>query len=190
MTESLLTEGVSKTYLPELVGEDKKFKDVESLARGKYEADVHINILEKRLDDLRADYLKMHEESQARAKLEDLIKQYDDLKQSNGTTPSPIREPVQPKQPEIDFDSLIDSKIQQREFTRKQDENFNTVKAKLTERFGDSYPNLIKEKISELGLSAQDADSLARKSPTAFFNTLGIDLNKKARDIPSPSTIY
>jgi len=65
----------SKNYLAELVGEGKKFKTQEDLARGKAESDAYIKILEKRSDELRNDYLKLRDDYSSRAKLEEVVDQ-------------------------------------------------------------------------------------------------------------------
>ena len=65
----------NKDYLAELVGEGKKFKTDKDLARGKYEADLYVKTLERQLDELRNDHLKLREDYTARAKLEELLGQ-------------------------------------------------------------------------------------------------------------------
>jgi len=40
-------EMMRKKLLEELVGEDKKFKDTQALAKGKYQADLYVSILKE-----------------------------------------------------------------------------------------------------------------------------------------------
>src|SRR3990167_9931986 len=66
-------------YLKLLTGPGGKFYDpdekmaLQKLSRGKYEADAFIPILEKRLDEIRKDYVKTREENIAGAKLQELL---------------------------------------------------------------------------------------------------------------------
>src|SRR5712672_125043 len=109
MTESL-TEGAepsleldpTKEYLQELVGDGKKFKSPEDLARGKYEADSYIKILERRLDEMRDDYKKVRGEADTAKRLDDLINQ---LSKSPSETP-PAKEERQPSFDPKQLDSL------------------------------------------------------------------------------------
>jgi len=82
MADSLLDSNDSpqldsnKAYLEQLVGDGKKFKTAEDLARGKAESDSFIEIMKVRMDELRADHLRLREEHQASAQLKDLIDNY------------------------------------------------------------------------------------------------------------------
>ena len=182
MNETLLAEtntpGVdpNKDYLAELVGDGKKFKTEKDLARGKYEADLYVKTLERQLDELRSDYLKMREDSTSRAKLEELIGQLEAKQNQQLSSITPPANEVKDK-PGIDpteLKSLVSSSIQEYEMTKKQQDNFNIVKEKLKEQFGDNYQTALKNQISELGLTEEDVNSLARKSPAAFFKTMGL----------------
>lgn len=190
MTEqSLLGDNPTepKDYLAELVGETKKFKDAEALAKGKYEADRFIELKNKQFDDLREDYLKLVEESKSRAKLEELIDQLENRSVSS-TTPLATTENRQPTFKPEDIENLVSKKITENETARRQQSNFDIVKAKLTERFGDNYAPAVRERISVLGLSEQDFNDWARKSPTAVINALGInETNRETYQAPPQS---
>ena len=167
-----------KDYYEELVGTGKKFQDQKALARGKFEADMHIKTLEIKMDQLRADYLKEREENVAKAKLEELRDQILNHKVSN--------EPVNtdPKKPEMDLD-LIDTRVSERyKALREQDkeqENFEFVKDKLTKRFGSNYKNQIKDTIQELDLTEDEVNSMARRRPKALLKALGADEQPQQR---------
>lgn len=164
----------SKNYLEDLVGDGKKFKSVEDLARGKAEADLYIETLNKRSDQLREDYLKMREEATAQAKLQDLIDRLE-----NRTTPQlPVESPERQPTPSFDpskLPSLIREESIKLENERKADTNFKQVQNKLKEQFGNNAQQVLQERMNSLDLSIEDINSLARKSPTAFYNTLGLN---------------
>jgi len=182
------TIDTNKNYLQELVGEGKKFKSPEELARGKAESDLYIKHLERGRDELREDYLKLREESVARQKLEELIGQLESKTQQ----PTPSADTQKPDgniQPQYDskaIESLVSSKIQEHELTRKQEQNFNAVRAKLQERFGTNYQASLKTQIDSLGLTEDFINDLARKHPTVLFKTLGIDAPVQRENFQSP----
>jgi hypothetical protein len=173
----------NKDYLQELVGEGKKFKSPQELARGKAESDEYIKILERRSDELRNDYLRLRDESTSRARLEELIDQLQ--KQStqpvtSNNQPSVNEPPLGKPDPNnsrerAEIESLVSSKILEHEATKKQQENFELVRNKLKERYGSNYQNLLKEQLNTLGLSEDFANDLARRHPNVLFKTLGLD---------------
>jgi hypothetical protein len=179
----------NKDYLSELVGEGKKFKTVQDLARGKFEADVYIDTLTKRQDEINTDYRRVLEESKAQAKLQDLIDRLEIAKIDNNT-PSPVMNDLE-KKPAVDMNeikSLIQTEIVQTKQQDKETENFNQVQRKLKEQFGSNYQTVLKEQMESLELTAEDIDRLAKKSPTAFFNTLGLNQQTTQNQLTPPRT--
>jgi hypothetical protein len=166
----------SKNYVEELVGEDKKFKSVADLARGKYESDLYIQTLERQKDALREDYLKLREDYNARAKLEEIL---DQMKNQNNIDDAGTNSVENNVTPPPDLDSLFDTKLQQYEVRKKQEENLRLAQKTLREKLGDNYQSTIKQRISELDLDESYIEDLARKSPKALFKTLGIDQPKQ-----------
>lgn len=177
----------SKNYLAELVGEGKKFKTNEELARGKAEADLYIQTVNKRADQLRDDYLQLREQLNARdseetaqAKFEELLARYE----VNRTPPQlPVETPERKPTPfdPSKLDSLIEEKLLKTEANRKAQTNFTEVQKKLKEQLGSNYQSILQDKMNELDLTTEDINALARKSPTAFFNTL--QLNQQTENI-------
>jgi hypothetical protein len=179
----------NKNYLEELVGEGKKFKTIEDLARGKYESDVYIDTLTRKQDEINKDYRRVLEESKTQATLKDMIAQMQTQYQQPHLEPQNTP-PVNDK-PVIDRDelrSLISNEIVETQRQRKEQENFSTVQKKLTEQFGPNYQEVLKRQMDTLELSAEDIDRLAKKSPTAFFNTLGLNQQPIKTNIAPPRT--
>lgn len=166
---------MNKDYLQELVGEGKKFKTPQDLARGKFEADQYVEVLKKRSDELRADFLRVSEENKAKAKLEELIDQMKNQQRQTSSDTPPANDERQPAIKPEDLESLIDSRMSARETEAKARQNFKIVQDKLKERFGNNYQNALNEQIENLGLTVDDVNTLARKSPAAFFKTMGLD---------------
>jgi hypothetical protein len=164
----------NKDYLNELVGDNKKFKDVQALARGKAESDAYINSLTMRMDELRTDYLSLREEVNKRATVEELI---DRMKQpaSRDEPETKATEPQQYKPDPRDIENLVDSKLTQRERERLEKQNMDIVRSKVRERYGNDYVTKFTQHLDDLGLEVSDIDYIARHSPKAALRTLGLD---------------
>jgi hypothetical protein len=174
-----------QNYLAELVGEGKKFRDTEALAKGKYEADAFIALKNKQFDSLSSDYLKLREEAQTRAKLEDLLAQLDEKQLSSSRLPTAKEEPRElPTQKPEDIQALVSREIAKNELARQQQANLNVVKAKLTERFGDNYAPAVRERIEALGLTEQRFNEWAREAPQAVINALGTEQPRETFQSP------
>lgn len=175
----------NKNYLEELVGEGKKFKTVEDLARGKYEADLFVETLRNQTDELRNDYLRVQEENAAKARLEELIAQ---LRQPNqgGDNTQTANTGNTPKPQEHNLDELISSKFEEIEMRRKQSANFREVQNKLKEKFGDQSQAFLKEQMENLGLTPKFVNDLARNHPSVFYKTMGIEDQVKPGTFQTP----
>ncbi len=193
MIDNLLAEDLepqidpNKDYLSELVGDGKKFKTVQDLAKGKYLSDTYIKTLEKTKDQLREDYLKLDADYKARAKLEELIDQLDKSKQQQSNNDD--TKIVNDKKPEIDpqqIESLVDSRIKKNKVLEREQENFNKVKERLKEKFGVNYQAALNEQIENLELTVDYVNDLAKRSPTAFFNALRLDEQEKEDSFQTP----
>lgn len=173
MTTETLLDNVNPnepaSYLTELVGDGKKFKTSEDLAKGKFMSDSMIETLKRQQDELRADYLKLKDESDSRARLETLIEQLDARKALSGNPPLVTDVKKEPVIDHKQIESLVSSEYQKQEQARKETDNFNLVKSKLKEQFGDKFPDVLKTQYENLGINAEYAERLARTAPEAFL---------------------
>jgi hypothetical protein len=181
MTDSLF-EGAdnaldpNKDYLAELVGDGKKFKTPQDLAKGKYEADNYVSLLTKKLDQLRDDYTKLDTDYKARAKLEELMdKHFNSQQQSSSETNLTANDRDKPGIDPKQIEELVDTRIKQTKQFEREQANLSKVKDKLVERFGSNYQTILNERIESLELSAEDVNALAKKSPTALFKALELE---------------
>ncbi len=178
----------NKDYLNEFVGEGKKYKDENALAKAYANADITIELFKKRMDEVNAENARLLEESRAQAKLQDLI---DRLEKSPSAKNDDLDTDENDQKPVFDprqIEDLVSKKIQETEAQKKAQSNYNTVESKLKERFGNNYSNILKERANELGLSLEDVNSLAMKSPTAFFNTMGLNESKQIDTFSPPAS--
>lgn len=165
-------------YVQAQVGENKKFKTVEDLAKGKYESDRHISNLEKELSEMRA-------ELNTRLGVKDLLEQMRNTQ--NRTQPTP--EPSLGNQPEIldesndgDIETLIEKKLNARDALRQAERNEKEVQEQLKQTFGTEYIKVLKQKTEELGETPESMTALARKNPKLFLAIIGAVQQKKPRN--------
>lgn len=166
-----------KNYLEELVGEGKKYKSPEDLAKSKLHADNTIKQRERELEELRSDFLKLREAQQSGMSQKDFIDQLKTVVQSTSRDQT-INTNDDTKVPQFktaeELESLIDNRLRKKESESIQTKNFNEVKNKLVEAYGNSHASILQRKLDDLGLSVETADTLARTSPKAFLNALGV----------------
>lgn len=189
MTDSLLppTEpklDLTKSYLNDLVGPDKRYDSPESLARAKYHADEHIKQVEAENKTLREDVIRFREENIAKQKLEDLLDQLQGRK-----TQPPAQEPKREEPQAIDMrqiESLIDNRMKQTQLTETYNRNLQSVQQKLIEKYGANYTEHYQTQLQRLDLSKEEADDLARRKPTTFMQMLGLDQPKPQQQYQAP----
>ena len=172
MTDDLLNLP-QDNYLENLVGEGKKFKTPEELAKGKYISDNYILTLESQLDQMRGDYLKLHEEQVAKAGLQELIDKMNIQKPvtKDTTLVQETKPPIDPKQ----IEDLIDSRMSQREQAKKEAENIQFVKTKLEATLGKEYHEQLQSRMAEVGLSSDQFNQMARNTPKALTKLLELE---------------
>ncbi len=180
----------AKNYFEELVGEGKKFKTPEDLAKGKYLADSYVNTLEHRLDAAREQIETLLNESKARPRLEELLDRLATQQQptSSRTEPETNEDTNRPNLTPEDIESLVANTIAKRDATNREQENYDTVLAKVRERYGNGYKEVLKSQAEQLGMTDEEVNLMARKNPKLFAQTF--DLNTQpSRDIfQSPPT--
>lgn len=162
----------NKDYLAELVGEGKKFKDPNELARGKAEADAFIARLTREQEELR-------KELNTRLTLEQYLEKMGTNQQS-GRSDHQLNEP-KGSDPDTsgltptDVEALIERKVSERETQRIQKQNREDARARLVQAFGNDYISKLKEAGENLGLSAERLDQIAAENPKAFLKLVGAD---------------
>ena len=190
MTDDLVSPGgqTEKDYVADLVGEGKKFRDLQDLAKGKLESDDYIKTLTEKLDELREDNKKFRDEINAGRTMQEML---DQLQQTHSTQP-PVTTPGSqepPKTPAFDPKTVADlvaSEFQNQELAKRQTENRNMVLGKLREHFGDTYEAALKQKMDELDLSPEMVNTLAKTNPKALIRTLGVDGPKQNNNFQAP----
>jgi hypothetical protein len=169
------------TAFEEIVGEGKKFKSPEALAEAKLEADRTIAA--------RNEELERHREEIRRqaAEIELLKRPREPLAQE---PPKAADRPVV-DEPNIDLASRIREELRQAQEEDIQAQNIRSVASRLTEVYGspDKAREVVVAKAEELGLSVEFLQSVASKSPKAFFAQLGLAENTSQNQNSSRSDV-
>lgn len=156
----------AKNYFEELVGDGKKFKTPEELARGKAEADAFI-------EQLKAEQAKLRNELNTKLTLEQYIDKMAGTGQNQTPPPNEPNgnqgENLQSLKPE-DVERLIDQRVSAREAERIQTENLRTVKETLSKTLGPEFPNKLKSIGQAIGMSEEDMNDMAKLRPKALLS--------------------
>jgi hypothetical protein len=171
IAEAPLTDA-QKDYLSDLVGEGKKFKTPQDLARGKIEAD---NFIER----LKTENAKVREELNTRIKLEEVMDRITNVAaplaapsnqahaaDEQARAPAPLTEEQ--------ISKMMDAELTKRETLNAQTQNLNQVKNRLRSVYGDNFASKMKDKATELGLGPEFLNDIASKNPKAFFKLVGV----------------
>jgi hypothetical protein len=174
--------------MEQLVGEGKKFKDVESLAKGKLEADRHIEDITKTLNDLREEVKK--EEYSKR-----LLEELQNKGTGTGTGTSAMGSNASNSangnttQDASNIEALVEQLMTKKEKTRTLEQNISVANEAVLSQFGDKAAEVVKAKASELGMSVDRLKEIAAESPTAFLQLIGAKTQGKAESVTTPSSI-
>lgn len=171
----------NKNWLEEYVGEGKKFKDPEDLAKGKAHSDAFIYRLQKEAEELR-------KELNTRIKLEEFMDRMNSQNtdgahqatQTAGTGDQANGTASNATSPD-DIERLIEQRLAQIEAEKQQKQNLDIARAKLQEVYGESYQTALEARTAELGLTKEFVANLAKTQPKALFALLGVD-NQQKRD--------
>jgi hypothetical protein len=144
----------------ELVGDGKKFKTNEDVAKKIFHSDKHISELERELEELRT-------ELRSRSNLEDMLK---DLK-TGEQTPTPL-EPGQEAKPEVNIKEEVKKLLSEQKSQEQLEANVSVVRDGLKQRFGDDYNNHLLAIAKELNVSVDFLRDVGVKSPSGFFKLI------------------
>jgi len=171
-----------ESFVDHLVGDGKKFKDIEALAKGKLEADRHIGEITKTLDELRVELAK-----QDYAK--NLLEQMSKGSETGAEQPTPVTtsssNTENTTQSASDFEALVEKVITAKEKSKTASQNISVVGEEMQKQYGDKTADVLKAKSLELNMSLDRLKEIAAESPTAFFQLIGV---KKMGEKTSTST--
>lgn len=155
--------------LTQLVGEGKKFKDAEALAKGKVESDSFI-------EQLKNENAGLRKELEERLKISEALDEIKRRAQGN--------QPQDDKQPKLDPNEIKDLvKNTLNETVRENTAKQNVLEAErvVIDKLGskDAALKFITEKARELGVSGDWLMSVAASNPKALYSVLGLSEENK-----------
>lgn len=174
---------VSDAYLEQYVGEGKKFKSVEELAKAYANADKFIPELKNDLQTTR----------------EFIADKLSELAQRNQEPPAPVQieetritnpDPVAPPNDSgEDLDTRIRKALEERDEEIRYRKNAALTEEVLIERLGskEEAVKAVQTKAAELGVDPGYLKNTAYQSPRAFFNLMGINPDEAPRSNSTPA---
>lgn len=151
-----------------------KDKTPEEVLKAKVEADLYINTLTKRQDDLSKDYLSMKQQLDATASLQELRDQIVNAKATSNSDIPNANEGKESPEP-VDIDKKVRELIAETRRVERQIANADMVQTKLKEHFGNSFQDVLRG----TGLSEKQINEIAGDSPEAIFRLVGLNSNNK-----------
>ena len=181
---SSFEEPNSPSVLGDLVGEGRKFNDVEALAKGKVEADRFIEQMKQENATLKADLEKQAYKIGVTTKMEEMASATptelsDPYNNNNGGTSNTAN--TQPVSSEANIESLVEQTLKKRELANAAKSNIAVVESELEKAYGTEAASAVQQKAAELGLPISELQGMAAKSPSAFMQLMG-----RAAPQPSP----
>ena len=172
---SAFEEQTSPSVLGELVGEGRKFNDVEALAKGKVEADKFIEQMKREnaalKEDLEKQAYRLGVTEQLKETASASTAELSAPNNNNGGTSNTAN--TQPSSSEADIESLVEQTLKKREQESVAKSNIALVESELEKAYGTEAAATVQQKASELGLPMAELQGMAAKSPSAFMQLMG-----------------
>jgi hypothetical protein len=178
-TEQVLGDSQPQlSFLNKLVEtKGEHWRDPETLAKGKLEADSYINDLESQLAQLREDLSKQDyaktllEQLQNKATETTNVKS--EVRSNNNNSGAETEGNTSREVSEDTLKSLVEQTLTERERNNTVKQNLDSVNRQLEDKFGTEAKSKIERKSRELGISVQRMQEIASESPSAFFTLIG-----------------
>ncbi len=165
-----------ESYVQKLVeARGEKWQDPEVIAKGKFEADNHIQELERQLEELRGDLSK---NEYAKQLLETLQGKAEAPTSSKSADAQQEKDQGSAAEQDTtgeagDLESLVEETLRKREQKQTAQQNLSQVNDTLTEAYGTEASKVVKERAQELGMSLDRLQEIAAESPSAFLRLVG-----------------
>jgi hypothetical protein len=169
--DTIHTANETTSLLESYVGDGKKYKSPEELAKGYQNADQYINQMQTENEQLRGELDK-------RLNAEDMV---DRIKREHEELQASMKaqENTTPQLDEKALSDLISQTLDQKNTQKVAQDNIQAVDSKMKELFGtDKASEIVQTKSKELNLSVEYLAEVAAKSPDGFYSLLGIGRDK------------
>lgn len=149
-----------------LVGDGKKFKTLEDLAKGKVNADNLIASIQDENKILREELNKLNTETDRKSVLEKLMTDIT----AKPNDDKPAEKPNDQKE-QLTLEDIV-RVIEEKDKKRAEEANLQKAYEVLKKRYAEKTEEVLAKKAEALGLSVDYLKDAARKSPQAFLNIL------------------
>ena len=169
--DTIHTANETSSLLESYVGDGKKYKSPEELAKGYQNADQFLNQMKTENEQLRGELDK-------RLNAEDMV---DRIKREHEELQASMKaqENTTPQLDEKALSDLISQTLDQKNTQKVAQDNIQAVDSKMKELFGtDKASEILQTKSKELNLSVEYLAEVAAKSPDGFYSLLGIGRDK------------
>ncbi len=172
MSEQSGTFDISSSgpLVTELVGEGKKFKSVDDLAKGKIEADGFI-------EKLKVENAALREALNTEANPDDILQRINGLLQAKERSTTNTHDQTS-NQSTSTAAPLTEEKVLELLSKREQEEkikqNVNSFNASVNKAFGNKTGEVIATRLDELGMDEDTFKDLAARNPNAALRILGL----------------
>lgn len=187
----------NKDFLSELLGPGGKYDvtkynndreaAIKAMAKGKALADRTVEFKNKEFDELREEFLKVRAENIAKDKWEELLRTKGQQNQDDNKPDHTNTGHLQPSIKPEDIDAILEKKLAEKEVSKREADNVMKVESRLKERFGENAKSALRDKMNTLNISDEDLKFLAKKSPEAVFNALGLNQQPATQPLPRGS---
>ena len=167
-TEGKEVEGTTSTVdtspLADLVGDDKKFKTLDDLAKGKLESDKFIEQLQGELKQTREQMAELEEAASKKATVSDLVEA---VKNANKKVDEEGNQPVSEEQ----LKKLVTDIMEGQTEAQTRASNFKQANQSVLDKFNgdvEAARTYTAERAKQLGLTVDKLRSLGEESPSAF----------------------
>lgn len=181
-TQSDDTNTNETDFLDQLVGEGKKFKTVQDLAKGKAESDRYVDQLRVELDNQK----KLNEEKLDRllesmkGKSTETAKGIESTARAPDSSRSTDEGKTSPKDAGEEIKSLVEKALKDRDEQTKTESNLRQSEQALDELFGEKARDVLKERAKTLGVTVDYLKQTASTSPSVFMKLVtGEDAKSK-----------
>jgi hypothetical protein len=164
---SLFENGDPVTF-DALVGEGKKYKDPDAVAKAIIEKDRFIEQLKAE----KAEVLRDLTTRQVPDRSQEILDRLNALN-TRPATESPVTEPTERVEVKGLSEDDVLKLLQQRDAKARAEANVNAVKAELKKKFGDQYQTALNTLQEKMGVDQKFLDNIAAQSPAAFMQLLG-----------------
>lgn len=170
MSEQSSTFDISADDRPivaELVGEGKKFKSVDDLAKGKLEAD-------KFIEKLTVENKALREALDSEGSPDEVLKRINALLQSKGGSENATAQTGNQPQKESLTEEKVLELLSKKEREDRLKNNVNSFNASVNKAFGPKTAEVIAARLDELGMEQDVYKDLVQRNPNAALRILGL----------------